>query len=668
MDFSFKEKFLQVAGDCSILPYFRVKYRQGKLGLGGRSIPYEKMTCFGIVDGDYVPYIALPKDKNYKIVNMFHCLSIGVAEVLSDITISNAVGYNILETADLSIINALCGNTHLLEQIDVMKSIIRDMVLMQNYTVLDNRKRNTYDNTMDLLSASYFKKRDSLMLDTIKSIIEQKDGSCEIKRYNMSQDESIKVLYNDMIAMFQLKQKRYSPHIDTVKRLVNVLDYIYLTNAEMYCNILFDVMTVSYLFAPVYCCERDKLGYVISDENGVRVAKGLESGISVTMKDFGTTSYKAPNGDRVEITDGTGVGIYAYMILFGTLCRDLGEFKQADFNFFRDDIGTLEMAQKMFKSCLGNDFVGNYIRMKCGKYVPKDRLSLFNFSETNFEGKIEHKGAKYTCKEYEDYILFKRCYKMQPVAKKYFKRVCSMHYVTYNTLLGVLGERIISDATDTVLITKNEHQKLLDASKLNKELEERLRGRDDISCLKRENNSLKDTNKALKQVNTHLSDDIVSLKYSLSEKSNKIDNLQAELAIYKEKFGRLFDDSIEDEVAITEETGVSLEEMVSFLNDFKIAIVGGRNNLMGYLAEKGLKNIVQLNEEQCHTGSQTTIQCDFFCIQTKFIGHKIIRNVESKYPKQKGEMFYYNGTNADSLIRVCYHFITKWLEGEGIFA
>jgi len=58
--------------------------------------------------------------------------------------------------------------------------------------------------------------------------------------------------------------------------------------------------------------------------------------------------------------------------------------------------------------------------------------------------------------------------------------------------------------------------------------------------------------------------------------------------------------------------------------------------------------------------SSTPEACDFYCINTAFVSHKLVRNVQSRYPSLVNRMFYYNGTNVENLIKSAYSFVKQW--------
>lgn len=114
-------------------------------------------------------------------------------------------------------------------------------------------------------------------------------------------------------------------------------------------------------------------------------------------------------------------------------------------------------------------------------------------------------------------------------------------------------------------------------------------------------------------------------------------------------------------VEVLSSEDIPLEDMIDFLNGFKFTMVGGRDELLSKLKEIGWTNVAQISSE---SASNTAMQSDFFCINTRFISHKIVRLVESDYASQRDQMFYYNGTNIQLLVQVCYDFVTAWFEKE----
>ena len=79
------------------------------------------------------------------------------------------------------------------------------------------------------------------------------------------------------------------------------------------------------------------------------------------------------------------------------------------------------------------------------------------------------------------------------------------------------------------------------------------------------------------------------------------------------------------------------------------------------LEELGFTNFIQIDHRRAV--SSTPVACDFFCINTQFISHKLVKSVQESYQNMTSQMFYYNGTNVDYLIRTAYDFISNWMEG-----
>ena len=151
---------------------------------------------------------------------------------------------------------------------------------------------------------------------------------------------------------------------------------------------------------------------------------------------------------------------------------------------------------------------------------------------------------------------------------------------------------------------------------------------------------------------------IKELEYQLSVKSGIIENMTQELKEEKTKNRNIFlEETVENE-DFASEISVSQAEMIDYLNNFRILMIGGRNDLLDKLADMGWTNVDQLTKENTNAvGSKT----DFFCVNTKFVAHRLVCMVESAYPDRRDQMLYYNGTNPDKLIQVCYQFVKNWM-------
>ena len=311
-----------------------------------------------------------------------------------------------------------------------------------------------------------------------------------------------------------------------------------------------------------------------------------------------------------------------------------------------------------FKNCLGNDFIGKYFE-----------LGRFHISKCSYEGNyyvIGHMRSVATGskmikgvpkQQYENEIVFRKAFGMQKTAN--YNRDghddTGIHYFSVFELLGFLdrsfnvdavvdaaeSQRLISDTERQIKKLVSENERLTSIAADYKQLKSKEAEKSDYQKL------LEDRNKRIKE-----------LEYQLSVKSGIIENMTQELKEEKTKNRNIFlEETVENE-DFASEISVSQAEMIDYLNNFRILMIGGRNDLLDKLADMGWTNVDQLTKENTNAvGSKT----DFFCVNTKFVAHRLVCMVESAYPDRRDQMLYYNGTNPDKLIQVCYQFVKNWM-------
>lgn len=144
----------------------------------------------------------------------------------------------------------------------------------------------------------------------------------------------------------------------------------------------------------------------------------------------------------------------------------------------------------------------------------------------------------------------------------------------------------------------------------------------------------------------------------ISGKQTVIDGLLGEVRDLRAKVQSMYD--VEEQIEVVDET-VTAEEMLDFVNQFRLVIIGGRDTLAQRMTEAGFTNFSVISGSNYN--SWTNMSADFFCIFTRFVSHAAIYTFESKHCDQLDQFFYFNGTNTDALLRVCYEFMKKWFAG-----
>lgn len=371
------------------------------------------------------------------------------------------------------------------------------------------------------------------------------------------------------------------------------------------------------------------------------------------------------NDDKYYISDCRGLSIYAFLIVMYAIYEVFGDTKILGSHIFEHGMDYDEVNDCLsynllscFKNCLGNDFIGKYFE-----------LGRFHISKCSYEGNyyvIGHMRSVATGskmikgvpkQQYENEIVFRKAFGMQRTAN--YNRDghddTGIHYFSVFELLGFLdrsfnvdtvvdaaeSQRLISDTERQIKKLVSENERLTSIAADYKQLKSKEAEKSDYQKL------LEDRDKRIKE-----------LEYQLSVKSGIIENMTQELKEEKTKNRNIFlEETVENE-DFASEISVSQTEMIDYLNNFRILMIGGRNDLLDKLADMGWTNVDQLTKENTNAvGSKT----DFFCVNTKFVAHRLVCMVESAYPDRRDQMLYYNGTNPDKLIQVCYQFVKNWM-------
>ena len=371
------------------------------------------------------------------------------------------------------------------------------------------------------------------------------------------------------------------------------------------------------------------------------------------------------NDDKYYISDCRGLSIYAFLIVMYAIYEVFGDTKILGSHILEHGMDYDEVNDCLsynllscFKNCLGNDFIGKYFE-----------LGRFHISKCSYEGNyyvIGHMRSVATGskmikgvpkQQYENEIVLRKAFGMQRTAN--YNRDghddTGIHYFSVFELLGFLdrsfnvdtvvdaaeSQRLISDTERQIKKLVSENERLTSIAADYKQLKSKEAEKSDYQKL------LDDRDKRIKE-----------LEYQLSVKSGIIENMTQELKEEKTKNRNIFlEETVENE-DFASEISVSQTEMIDYLNNFRILMIGGRNDLLDKLADMGWTNVDQLTKENTNAvGSKT----DFFCVNTKFVAHRLVCMVESAYPDRRDQMLYYNGTNPDKLIQICYQFVKNWM-------
>mgnify|MGYP004666836965 CR=1 FL=1 len=330
--------------------------------------------------------------------------------------------------------------------------------------------------------------------------------------------------------------------------------------------------------------------------------------------------------------------------------------------------GLFGLTQVLLK-CIGDDFIGRYL--KNGRfrlrntsiehfYYSYGHLRMTNTGSSTINGILRE--------QYENEIVFRKAFEVQNTT--HYDKLCKddtcIHYFTMPYLMAALESLVNVDE----FVSMDAYERL----GRTKDAEIRQLMNENARLAKNNRSSEMDIDFTSTDTYHKMNDQIEAqakrikeLEYQLVRKTTMTESLTTELNDMKTRFQNMFLEDTADESLLETDNGltedVSIEDMVDYLNNFRLIMIGGRPDLAVRMKELGWDNFMQLDRENTN---MVTGKADFFCINTKFTAHKVVRLVESSYSAQKDQIFYYNGTNVIGLLRVCYKFVKNWVESETI--
>lgn len=454
-------------------------------------------------------------------------------------------------------------------------------------------------------------------------------------------------MYNEAFNLYFMMRTDYdrSGH-QTLLRYADWLMLIWLTDAQTYWEIFFDIMEFAKL--SMLTLFKDFLNPDIDFD--VKQPWLSEK----TDLNFGAIEYTIPNTDKVrKITDCRGLAIHLVLSLYYRLLYNYGfDCEKTPAIKCKDD-RIIKYIDNTIKSCLGEDhqasiLKGNGIHQK----AEFNTLGMLVYSQPN-NVTFTINSQKFIKHYYEEIVLFMRRHDVDQI--QYNKNI-NMHYSNIYNIFSAIGELWYLSSAQMV----TQHEKLfvqaieelkLETSKLATEVE-------------RQKKLVQSTEERYKNAQN---EEIEQLKKQLAEAQTIIESKNETINSLVEKnkdlnkfVASIYDDNFEEE---TEEETKSIEEMVKELNDYKIILIGGRMELPGKLNEYGWMNIKQYDSNSLCTGMDSINYADFIVINTKFVSHTAVHKAESMVDDSSLIMSY-NGTNPEKLISAMYDFIMKYFEKE----
>jgi len=494
--------------------------------------------------------------------------------------------------------------------------------------------------------------------DQIRNLAELFDNLCaeqfktfdDIKSIcNAFFDTKISTQYDKTLNLFFSMRTDYSKFAYRhVMRYATLLMVLWLKDPKLFWEIFFEVM---YYSLPMYLILLDDL---IKREDGTShlINYWLKKDSDLHFQKIG---YSSPDGNTTKyITDCRGVAIYSCLSLYYGFCYNHGFNPSNRTVLSYNNSDAVKYLIIKISECIGNDYQSKFL-MGEGLDEPC-QFDLRDSYHSDIQKIIynKHTSDKIPKDLYEDLLLFSYAYQsiddyveIKAKSTDVTMHYASVHdifqtigYILYNNYFKILASDV-SKYEDTIKNLETQNKRL------SNELAKTKCKIEDIV-----NNST--NNSEVDQLNVKITElqRIIDSKTDIIEQLN-IENKELNLVI-----SNIYSDDDLDETL--DEEDVSLDQMVTFLNEFKILMVGGRYDLLSSLAKYNWTNLEQFDGRK-NLGTSQLTKADFYVLNTKFISHKVTWKVESDVNDSEVIM-YYNGTNPEKLIRSCYKFVKEFLE------
>lgn len=496
-----------------------------------------------------------------------------------------------------------------------------------------------------------------------------------------------------ILGLFSLKFKIFDAFTSMTQRVVCLLFDLYKLNPKMFCEVLVDIFKLCYALCPPFIGTYEKRQeFMFLFNISAQTSSALyDMGEVLSFDspegyffDFGAVKYTYPvSGVEHSITDGCGLGVYAFFIMMRVLFRQYGspqrsflewskkyfeDFKTGDFGNVYDmwqetDI-FMPVFQEKFRSCIGDDFAGKFFTGKPYRYksfseigVSSDFRSMiqnFGLMPMNVKKLVslrdDDKDIDKVVKDYlENQILFKKAFGVEYIDVEFTSDIRSIP-MSYASMYRLIESMMFCYVMHTKCIGT---EKPVEAKITVTNSDEVVKLNDTVSSLQRQLSELTLKYDNLKEL---LSKEHSNYEHQLGSRTTTIQALREENEKLKDKLSRVFsfddsNDSVEDTPDV-----VNVEGLISELNEWNFCIAGGRYSLEHSLHELGWNSAHQIvSVSELHA----IPKIDIVCIQSKFVSHALVLGVE-KYFKDALVM-YYNGTNVKGLIRSCYKFVSEYI-------
>lgn len=456
----------------------------------------------------------------------------------------------------------------------------------------------------------------------------------------------------------------------TVRRIYNLLSALKIVSPKFYCVAIIELLKLSVYAIPLFVDMGADVAEYVADQDVFRKDIGREKKegvrwqtiLSTKMMKFGAIEYTTDDNKIRKITDCRGAALCLFELFAIQVFRKYG-----------DSVGNIIKERKLqdklesiFLSCLGDDFVGRILRNGRGRIHPCDKIFVEYCEEARLlpvdcHVESELNGMTVGRGMQEAHVLWKHATGVQSMECTGFIPPVDCTYGSPGEIELVCKELIFGGFESTLATKlKAEREAAIKSIDIDKMMAP-YRKKADEEALAIKSEAVREA-ESLRRKNTELKKQLELVTQTVAEKQHLIEQLRADKADLESKMKSFFSD---DDYTVEEEsgeadTGVSVQDMLDYVNQFRLVVIGGFDTLQSRLESLGLTNVFFISSAHAMNGTVAT--GDFFCVCTKFTSHKLVRGVERQYANQLEQFFHFNGTNAEALLRAYYTFAKNWLE------
>ena len=502
------------------------------------------------------------------------------------------------------------------------------------------------------------------------AIMEDLANVCELKlqdvlKYNRSSDNWY--VGGDIVvdSLRLLRCSKFGQGFNMTKRFVSTLFALYKINRKAFFEVMLQTMQVGYTYIFLAAVDPTSEWY-INDElpkiaGSYTYDEYKDRHFSKVVCSCGTTTLK--------LTEGQEVSIDLFYILTGYLYKTFAKgISRSNISYENAwDEHVFPELEKWFWNAVGTDRLGRYIKTgdstymtKISPYAPHSTTeldSIYELLDTEDITVFGNQVPKYivenlACSIGGEVDMSKHLGAESPNTVNYFDA---------HALMDGLG--VLLYYTDTETFDEQIIDTVVTDTGINEKTDELL---EQIDALGVECSGTQRKLKAMTDKCNFLTEELEKAKkshgYTLAKQQDKFDKLMSDYEKLKTQFASFFnDDSFEDLDDETEQVAsVSIKEMIDYLKDYRIMIVGGHESRVRELTDSGL-DIIWLRGQNELKG--TAPNCDFILICTQFISHKVVYAMRKNYRDQADCIAYFNGVNYEAMLMTLYTKVKTWMEG-----